>query len=137
MYNLGDGDYAYRIDAFDVVGNSTSYFTNSIKYKIVYENEEPEADITIEKKENGVPVAVITGCALMEVGVEEFFDATNSSDDGSIKSYHWDFGDGTFSDEMKAIKKYTVAGEYTVTLTITDDQDVKSEKTLLCVESFM
>ena len=41
----------------------------------------------------------------MEVGVEEYFDAYASQDDGSIVSYEWDFGDGTSSKQIKPVNR--------------------------------
>ncbi|WP_277999761.1 PKD domain-containing protein [Halocatena marina] len=52
------------------------------------------------------------------------FDASGSSDaDGSINSYEWDFtSDGTTdATEQTATHTYTTAGDYLVTLTVTDD----------------
>lgn len=53
------------------------------------------------------------------------FNASKSSDvDGSIVSYQWDFGDGTsVQEQQQSIIKYhfAKAGEYQVTLTITDN----------------
>jgi PKD repeat protein len=53
------------------------------------------------------------------------FDASASNDpDGSIVSYAWDFGDGTGDTGVTpATKTYAAAGTYTVTLTVTDDQN--------------
>ncbi len=49
------------------------------------------------------------------------FDGSASSDmDGTIASYHWDFGDGTNSTEMVATHAYASSGLYYVTLTVTD-----------------
>ena len=110
VYNLGEGDYAYKIEAYDKVGNSNSFFTDPIHYK--------------HERENTAPVAVINGFDVMEVGVEEFFDAGSSKDDSAIVSYLWDFGDGTTSTEIKTVKKYSKPGTYTVTLTVTDDDEV-------------
>lgn len=50
------------------------------------------------------------------------FDATASSDDGTIISYDWDFGDGTTATGVTADHTYTADGDYTVTLTVTDDE---------------
>jgi YVTN family beta-propeller protein len=52
------------------------------------------------------------------------FDATSSSDaDGSVASYHWDFGDGSTQTTTSATTTHTyaTAATYTVTLTVTDD----------------
>ncbi len=50
------------------------------------------------------------------------FDASTSTDvDGTVVGYEWDFGDGASSSGMTANHTYTDAGEYTVTLTVTDD----------------
>ena len=49
------------------------------------------------------------------------FDAHASSDDVSIVSYAWDFGDGTTGSGVTASHTYTNAGNYTVTLTVTDN----------------
>lgn len=38
---------------------------------------------------------------------------------GKIDRWHWDFGDGTSSDERHPLHQYTKAGEYIVTLSIT------------------
>ncbi|WP_425581374.1 PKD domain-containing protein [Streptomyces sodiiphilus] len=51
------------------------------------------------------------------------FDGSGSSDpDGSIASYHWDFGDGTTGTGVSGWKFYNSAGTYTVTLTVTDNE---------------
>jgi PKD repeat protein/Flp pilus assembly pilin Flp len=50
------------------------------------------------------------------------FNASTSSDgDGSIASYAWDFGDGNSGTGSTSTWNYTTVGNYTVILTITDD----------------
>lgn len=50
------------------------------------------------------------------------FDGTLSSDpDGSIQTWEWDFGDGTAATGPTPLKDYDSAGDFTVTLTVTDD----------------
>ena len=55
------------------------------------------------------------------------FNAENSSDpeDGKIVNFYWDFGNGIYKNETvnTTTYTYTEAGEYTVTLNITDDED--------------
>ena len=52
------------------------------------------------------------------------FDASASTADGSIVSYHWDFNQsvGTFTSSTVAEYTYGQAGVYTVGLTVVDDQ---------------
>jgi PKD repeat protein len=49
------------------------------------------------------------------------FDASASTDDGSITSYAWDFGDGATGSGLTTTHSYAAAGTYSVTLTVTDD----------------
>lgn len=50
------------------------------------------------------------------------FNASASADpDGTIASYSWNFGDGTTSTGMVVWQRYTAAGSYLVTLTVTDN----------------
>jgi PKD repeat protein len=59
------------------------------------------------------------------------FDSTTSSDcDDSVKSYAWDFHDGTTSDEPKPVHKFTAAGSHDVTLTVTDQDGATDVETV-------
>ena len=49
------------------------------------------------------------------------FDASASSDDGTIVSYAWDFGDGATGSGALTSHVYTTPGTYTATVTVTDD----------------
>lgn len=54
------------------------------------------------------------------------FDATGSHDpDTENLSYRWDFGDGATSTEAVIKHEYTVSGDYTVSLTISDNSTGK------------
>jgi PKD repeat protein len=49
------------------------------------------------------------------------FDGSHSSDpDDDALTYHWDFDDGTSSNEMSPVHEYSGAGHYTAKLTVTD-----------------
>ena len=77
-------------------------------------------NVTVEAPTvNAAPVASFTSTVS---GLTASVDASGSSDDGSISSYAWDFGDGTKGTGVKAQRTYAAAGTYTVTLTVTDDQ---------------
>lgn len=79
--------------------------------------------ITVMETPNQSPIASFTvtpasGVAPLEVS----FNASNSSDsDGSIISYDWDFGDGSNDSGITTIHTYENSGDYTVQLTIIDN----------------
>jgi PKD repeat protein len=50
------------------------------------------------------------------VQMDSTFRFTNCSDTGDNVTYHWDFGDGTTSDEKNPMHKYARRGSYRVTL---------------------
>ncbi len=81
--------------------------------------------ITIVDAANQPPVAVITAPPTAgTVGAALSFDGSGSSDPdaavGDILGYAWDFGDGGTSTLATPTYTYMVAGEFTVTLTVTD-----------------
>jgi PKD repeat protein len=55
------------------------------------------------------------------------FTDTSTDDDGSIASWHWDFGDGAVSVEQNPDHSYGEAGTWSVTLTVTDNDDASDE----------
>jgi len=58
------------------------------------------------------------------------FDASSSYDpDGTIVSYEWDFDDGNTATGKIVNHAYTSAGEYTVTLTVTDNSSLTNSTT--------
>lgn len=71
-------------------------------------NQEPIADA-------GASFQTYVNCSIK-------FDASNSTDDGIIMNYTWDFGDGTMGYGSQPVHIYAHPGNYTVTLTITDDE---------------
>jgi PKD repeat protein len=67
-----------------------------------------------------VPVA--SGPYTAQLGQAVSFGSSGSFDpDGSIASYHWNFGDGTFANSANPSHSYAAPGLYTATLTVTDN----------------
>lgn len=65
------------------------------------------------------PVAAFTSSTLNRVAS---FNGTESSDpDGTISSYAWDFGDGTFGTGSSVTHTFGSTGVFNVTLTVTDN----------------
>jgi PKD repeat protein len=57
------------------------------------------------------------------------FDATWSSDlDGYIKEYQWELSDGSKSNQGSFQHKFSREGEYTVNLTVTDDDNLSNNQ---------
>jgi len=77
-----------------------------------------------EPPANQPPVAAFTSdCAGLTCG---FTDAS-SDVDGSVVAWSWDFGDGAMSTAQHPSHAYSVAGGYTVTLSVTDDDGATAE----------
>lgn len=77
----------------------------------------------IEDSVNQPPVAVLTADTLTGTAplTVNFSSAGSSDPDGTIVSYHWDFGDQTTSNQPNPSHIFITAGTYTVILTVTDD----------------
>jgi PKD repeat protein len=70
----------------------------------------PQANFTVSPSEGQVPLTVTS-------------DASSSTDsDGSITSYQWSTSDGQATSGQTATFKFKKEGDYTITLTVTDDQ---------------
>lgn len=76
---------------------------------------------TFQVVAGGAPDAVIdVSCA----GLSCTFDGTNSMDAGDpVVSYDWDLGDGTTATTGTVEHDYGAPGRYTVSLTVTDDEN--------------
>ena len=97
--------YYYRVDANDIRGNMIE--GNIVTAVPTYEDSyEPTA----------VPGEGVFGIA----GKAVSFDGAASYDNHYIESYHWDFGDGTTSDQAKVSHTFDSEGEHSVTLTVYD-----------------
>ena len=65
-------------------------------------------------------------------GVEDSFTASVIGGEAPY-TYEWDFGDGTSSTEPNPTHTYTVAGEYTITAIVTDNNAKTSSDTAIIV----
>ena len=77
---------------------------------------------------NTHPQADPGGPYIGAVGQEfELHGGGSSDSDGTIASYAWDFGDGATGIGVSPTHAYSVAGTYTVTLRVTDDDAAVSD----------
>ena len=81
---------------------------------------------------NKPPIAVI-GATPLQPGTSQIrFDASASSDpEGSIASYAWNFGDGDSAVGTQVDHEFLAIGDYTVMLTVTDDQGASSQDQII------
>lgn len=131
----GAQDYSgyWRIGGDNTWGSSSAYFAGTLDEAAVYPTAVTAARVaehyrlaTSVPAANQPPSASFTS-AVHDLSVE--VDASASADpDGSLASYAWDFGDGGTAQGMNAAHPYAVAGSYTVTLTVTDNQGATGVK---------
>ncbi len=110
--------YAFRteqqaVTALDNWGVSTDIGSAQVcnfTTKALVRNKPPVAALTVTPSTGEAPLKV--AC-----------DGTGSSDpDGKVTAYQWDFGDGSAAVQAsQTTHTYSVAGDYTVTLKVTDD----------------
>ena len=114
--NVANGSHKLKAIAYDKSGNKA---------------ESAEISVTTTNA-NKAPVAVISSVGAIFEGVEKTFSGAESTDNGTIVSYAWDFGDGSTGSGVTATHTYKSAGTYTVTLTTTDDGGL-TKSTILTV----
>ena len=84
-----------------------------------------DLDISGKAVPHAAPVANFTHS---ENGLTSSFDSssTSTSDNATIASYSWDFGDGASSTQASPSHKYAAAGTYQVSLVVTDSKGSQS-----------
>lgn len=103
-----DGYITKTVDNIQITGNTFTLKDIGITY---FNEGKPRADFVV----NGLPA-----------GKEQqiSFNASSSSDpDGTITKYEWDFGDGNSATGQTVNHTYTADDTYSVTLTVTDNED--------------
>jgi len=131
-------EYSWRSSKDDVLSEDSTFTksdlsvgTHTIYFK-VKDNQgewssEDSSSLVINPSptpENEPPTADTGGPYAVHVNTSILFDASKSSDpDGDIiVSYVWDSGDGTNGNGVTIEHSYNLIGNYTVKLTIRDDQ---------------
>ncbi|ASJ13498.1 hypothetical protein A3L14_03210 [Thermococcus thioreducens] len=127
-WNFGDGSTSTE-------RNPRHTYSQPGKYTVLLTVEDESGlknayskEITVEPR-NYLPTADFTFLPREPKAGEEVSFADKSHDrDGEVVSWSWDFGDGGTSSEAEPVHAFEKAGNYTVTLTVTDDaggEDVK------------
>lgn len=120
-WDFGDGYTASTEDASHKYEEGGTYTITLV----VADDEGATGTISkeITVQENFRPTASFT-CSVTEPHAGENMQFTDTSEDpdGSIVSWHWEFGDGETSTEQNPTHKYTEAGTFTLQLMVTDDK---------------
>jgi len=83
------------------------------------------------KAAGGVPIASPSANPTSgEAPLTVNFTGHGSDPDGTIVSYHWDFGDGNTSSLRNTTHTYTSAGTYKAVLTVTDNEGKKGNSSI-------
>ncbi|MBT3880272.1 MAG: PKD domain-containing protein [Candidatus Scalindua sp.] len=112
----------------DTVVNLSSTKERYLDYKIIKGTQFwAHAGIRITDKD-GNPIPIYFRKKNMG-GCDEFtFDATSSFDpDNQALVYHWDFGDGTVSEEPIVTHRFPKGGEYNVILSVQDNSGLECD----------
>ncbi|MDH7507619.1 MAG: PKD domain-containing protein, partial [Candidatus Thermoplasmatota archaeon] len=126
-WNFGDGSnstsqntshkYAYKgTYIVNLTVTDDDGATNSKSRSILVNNTPPQANFTYYPDN---PEALIT---------LNFID-TSVDTDGTIKSWSWNFGDGNTSNLQNPTHKYLIPGNYSVSLTVTDNDSATDIET--------
>ena len=133
-----DGTYSMVLPAGALTVTAEAYCYTPMSYSgvVVSEGNIVTQDFALTIIENQPPTASFS--AYPTSGNEPLtvsFDATASNDpDGTIISYYWDFGDSNLDLGETTSHEYTSAGIYTVTLTVTDDDNfIDTDTTMIIV----
>ncbi|MHC1708823.1 MAG: PKD domain-containing protein [Methanomassiliicoccales archaeon] len=119
QWNFGDGNISDQVSPEHVFVNEGNYLvsltvndadggSDTVSHSLAVGNEPPVAAFTWN------PTSVTT---LVDV----LFASTSSDPDGTITSWTWDFGDGTWGSGSTVKHRYYALGTYSVTLAVTDE----------------
>ena len=110
------GTYTVTLTVTDD-GGATGSTTRQIQ--VTSANQPPNASFSASPTSGYAPLSVS-------------FNGSGSTDsDGTIASYSWNFGDGATSSGVSRSHSYSAAGNYTATLTVTDDDGATDASTRL------
>lgn len=91
------------------------------KYEITGVPNGPRGTSCIVTDQWAIAMAPTASFTYSVSGATVSVDASGSTDDGTIVSYDWEWGDGTTGSGVTASHTYAATDTYVITLTVTDD----------------
>ena len=128
FWDFGDGTNATGVEVTHAYDGDGSYM---VTLTVTDDDGATDSKTITKTVLNRQPVALFAANATEVNGGKVIqFNASESYDpDGHIVKYFWDFGDGTNETGMIVDHAYDEAGNYTVTLTVTDDDGATDSDT--------
>jgi PKD repeat protein len=119
-WDFGDGNTATGVEVDHAYEDDGVY---TVTLTVIDDGDATGSATATKNVLNRSPIASFTENATIVKKDEAIhFDASESYDpDGAIVSYSWDFGDGNTATGVTSDHAYSEDGNYTVTLTVTDD----------------
>ncbi|MGM0591911.1 MAG: PKD domain-containing protein [Halobacteriota archaeon] len=131
VWNFGNGTTASNATATPTYSTPGTYTVTLTVVDSAGNTDSDTVTVTVVENESHGPTAHAGDDREVETGVAVTFDGTNSTADGTIVSYEWDFGDGTDATGATVNHAFSTVGTYTVTLTVTDDAGNTDTDTLV------
>lgn len=119
-WDFGDGGVGSGETANHIYTSEGSYEVTLVVTDNGGASDSQTQTVTVDDGINDAPVATFTfSCTSLTCD----FNGSGSSDgDGSVTAYDWNFGDGNTGSGVTTSHSYGAEGQYTVTLTVTDDE---------------
>ncbi len=129
-WSFGDSGSGY---GKSVMHNYTKKGNYQVDLTVTDDNGEQDIDSISVTIKNLSPVAIIKTNTREAIEDDEiYFEGVDSYDpDGELLSYHWDFDDGTTADGVSTNHVFIGAGDYQVTLTVQDEDNVVNKDSIL------
>jgi hypothetical protein len=119
----------YNITSDGKPTNAIEGDTNTTSYLYLTFEEGPHATTITGTEFANIPELVVNYTPIVTIGQNATFDASKSTDIGTIVSYTWNFGDGTNGTGAIVSHIYDKEGAYEVNLNATNDKGISGTKT--------
>jgi len=117
-WRFGDGNVSFDRSPVHVYEAGDTYTVTLSVVDNRTASDSQTKSVTVAAPGNTAPVA---GFSAIVTDLTATFTDESTDSDGSVVAWSWDFGDGSSSTAQSPAHTYGAAGDYNVTLTVTDD----------------